>query len=331
MPDDAALSPVVFLSHASEDKDAVVRPIALELAQLGVTPWLDEWEILPGDSLVRKLFDEGVERADAVVIFISYSSVTKPWVREELDAAAVKRIREGTRLIAVRLDGAEVPAPLKHLVWIDAAGMDPKAIAQIIANTVLGHDARPAIADPAPYARVVPSVPGLTSADQSVLQIIVEEAIHQAHLMLVPPQAVLERSQGLGLTEEMLAESLTALEQRGYITFEAYPPLQIYRLDLLEVGYGHGLPLVVSDHEDVAKRVIAAIVNNQDELSQSHHAVDFLAEKADAPHLLVRQVLIQLDRESYLSYDEFLGSEPGIVAGNNRVGGLQPTLRRMLD
>ena len=51
--------PETFLSHASEDKSDFVEPLARELHKQGVRAWLDKWEIRPGDSLVRRLFDEG--------------------------------------------------------------------------------------------------------------------------------------------------------------------------------------------------------------------------------------------------------------------------------
>lgn len=42
--------PVAFLSHASEDKAGFVEPLARKLAELGVKPWLDKWEIRPATS-----------------------------------------------------------------------------------------------------------------------------------------------------------------------------------------------------------------------------------------------------------------------------------------
>jgi hypothetical protein len=111
--------PRVFLSHASEDKADFAEPFGRELASLGVRPWLDKWEIRPGDSLVTKLFDEGVAAVDAVIV--SRHSAGKRWVRAELDAAMVRKITEDTRLIPIRLDEADIPAPLKTLVWHNAA------------------------------------------------------------------------------------------------------------------------------------------------------------------------------------------------------------------
>jgi hypothetical protein len=120
-------APKVFVSHASEDKERFVLSFATELRSAGVDAWVDEWEILPGDSIVRKIFAEGIDEADAIVVVLSRVSVCKSWVQEELDAAVVQRITKETRLIPVVLDGLtpeEVPVPLRHLLWIRADHSD---------------------------------------------------------------------------------------------------------------------------------------------------------------------------------------------------------------
>lgn len=45
----------VFLSHATEDKDAVARPLATALQDRGLRVWFDEFEFRIGDNLVAKL------------------------------------------------------------------------------------------------------------------------------------------------------------------------------------------------------------------------------------------------------------------------------------
>ncbi len=49
----------VFISHASEDKDEVVRPLATALQRSGLKVWYDEFELRIGDSLRRKI-DQGL-------------------------------------------------------------------------------------------------------------------------------------------------------------------------------------------------------------------------------------------------------------------------------
>jgi hypothetical protein len=49
----------IFLSHAREDKDDVVRPLAERLRKLGLKVCLDEFELALGDSL-RCSIDKGL-------------------------------------------------------------------------------------------------------------------------------------------------------------------------------------------------------------------------------------------------------------------------------
>jgi hypothetical protein len=42
-----------FISHASEDKDGFVRPLAKELSRRGFRVWYDEFSLKVGDKLTR--------------------------------------------------------------------------------------------------------------------------------------------------------------------------------------------------------------------------------------------------------------------------------------
>jgi hypothetical protein len=59
----------VFISHSSKDKPAVER-LAVALQERGIQPWLDKWEIGPGDDIVAKI-NAGLEEASAGLIVFS--------------------------------------------------------------------------------------------------------------------------------------------------------------------------------------------------------------------------------------------------------------------
>ncbi len=231
--------PTAFLSHASEDKGEVAEPLGRELARLGVRPWLDQWEIRPGDSLVQKLFDEGLAKVDAVVVLVSRASVDKPWVREELDSAMVGRITRGTRLIPVRLDGVEMPEPLKHLVWINAdrsqAGIQKTA--QDIADTVHGHDPRPAVGPRPGYTALSLSVPGLTKVDAFLLTQVIRHALGDWITKFFDFEPIKTAAKDQGVSDEMLFESLYALSERHYLNIRFGQDDEVFvRVQLESVG-----------------------------------------------------------------------------------------------
>ncbi len=75
----------IFISHASEDKEYVARPLAIKLSELGLKIWLDEFELTLGDSLRRKI-DHGLAESRFGVVILSNSFFSKEWPQKELDA-----------------------------------------------------------------------------------------------------------------------------------------------------------------------------------------------------------------------------------------------------
>jgi hypothetical protein len=81
----------VFISHASEDKDELVRPLALELQKRGLSVWYDEFEMKIGDSLRRKI-DKGLANSKFGVVVLSRAFILKGWTNYELDGIITKAI-----------------------------------------------------------------------------------------------------------------------------------------------------------------------------------------------------------------------------------------------
>ena len=81
----------VFLSHASEDKENVVRPIHTELEKLGVNAFLDEVHMGWGDSLTEKI-NKALGQAKFVLAVLSDSSVDKKWPQKEINAALAREL-----------------------------------------------------------------------------------------------------------------------------------------------------------------------------------------------------------------------------------------------
>jgi hypothetical protein len=81
----------VFISHASEDKDDIVRPLAHALSDGGLTVWYDEFELRIGDSLRRKI-DMGLAKSRFGVVVLSRSFFGKGWANYELDGLVTRAV-----------------------------------------------------------------------------------------------------------------------------------------------------------------------------------------------------------------------------------------------
>ena len=112
----------VFLCHSSQDKP-IVRELYQRLNAEGwIDPWLDEEKLLPGQDWEMEI-EKAVEAADAVVICLSNSSVTKEgYVQKEirfvLDVSDEK-IEETIFVLPLRLNECMIPRRLKKWQYVD--------------------------------------------------------------------------------------------------------------------------------------------------------------------------------------------------------------------
>ena len=94
----------VFISHASEDKDEVVRPLATVLRSEGLSVWFDEFELRIGDSLRRKI-DTGLASSRFGVVILSRAFFGRGWPEYELDG-----------LVTRAVSGEQILLPIWHNV-----------------------------------------------------------------------------------------------------------------------------------------------------------------------------------------------------------------------
>ena len=94
----------VFISHAWEDKESFVRPLAEALIARGLRVWYDEFTITVGDSL-RRSIDRGLANSRYGVVVLSPSFFAKEWPQKELDGLAAREV-----------NGEKVILPIWHQV-----------------------------------------------------------------------------------------------------------------------------------------------------------------------------------------------------------------------
>lgn len=88
----------LFISHASEDKDAIARPLAEALRERGWSIWFDEFELSLGDRLREKI-DKGLAEARYGLVILSPSFFSKRWARRELDGLTAREMENPERKV----------------------------------------------------------------------------------------------------------------------------------------------------------------------------------------------------------------------------------------
>jgi hypothetical protein len=81
----------VFVSYASEDRQALVEPLATLLVGMGLRVWWDQFELKVGDSLIEKI-TLGLSRSRYGVVVLSRDFLAKPWPQYELQGLTARDI-----------------------------------------------------------------------------------------------------------------------------------------------------------------------------------------------------------------------------------------------
>ncbi|MCY7274344.1 MAG: toll/interleukin-1 receptor domain-containing protein [Phormidesmis sp. CAN_BIN44] len=122
----------VFLCHNSNNKTEV-KEVGYKLKELGLVPWLDEWELIPGRS-GRRLLEAQIEQVSSVAVFVGKNGIG-PWQDEEISAFLYQVKERNCPIIPVLLQNApekpNLPPFLVDRVWVDFCQNQPDPIEQL--------------------------------------------------------------------------------------------------------------------------------------------------------------------------------------------------------
>jgi len=210
--------PKVFVSHAGED-NIFVENLGKCLIEKGVDPWIDFWELLPGDKLIDKIFNKGIGKCDVFIIVLSQNSIKKPWVIEELDTALVKRIESQTKLIPIRIDDCEIPMPLKATVW---KNVDPQKelLPQIepIVTSIYDLKIKPKSADIPEQYQDLKKVDEYNVVETSVLKALITIYYETGEIFIWGHQI----QDQVGFTPDEINDAVEILEGDGLIKIQLF-------------------------------------------------------------------------------------------------------------
>jgi TIR domain len=127
----------VFISHASEDKEEVARPLAQRLEQFGLRVWFDEQQLRVGDKLSQKI-NEGLAFSRYGIVILSPSFLGKDYPQKELQALLSRETSQGGYILPI-LHGIEherirreLPLIADNVAISTARGLD--AVAEAVAK-----------------------------------------------------------------------------------------------------------------------------------------------------------------------------------------------------
>lgn len=121
----------LFLSYHNADRP-LARRIAGDLRAAGIPVWMDEWEILVGDSISEKI-EQGLAEATFVAVLLTRGSVRSGWVAKEWRSRIAEEAdRRRLSILPLRGDDCEIPPLLRDRRYADFAADYGRALADLI-------------------------------------------------------------------------------------------------------------------------------------------------------------------------------------------------------
>lgn len=133
----------VFISHATEDKDDLVRPLAAALGERGLAVWYDEFELRLGASL-RQGIDRGIANSRFGIVVLSRAFFAKNWTHYELNGLVAREMNGDKQLVLPlwhNISKSEVIAASPSLadkIALRTADLTIDEIADQVTNAVRG-------------------------------------------------------------------------------------------------------------------------------------------------------------------------------------------------
>ena len=320
------MNPKVFISHASEDKDRFVIRFWERLRGKGIDAWLDKWEMLPGDKLVDKVFNQGLRLSDAVIVVLSNYSVQKPWVQKELDTAVVKNVEDKTKLIPVRLDGCSIPECLRDTLYVSILDLDNyDAEFDRIVSVIHGQHEVPPLGDKPEYAKAdILQLEGLCRSDSLVLSQACDIALEQGHPTILDPDAFVAKLGQKGMAANEIEESLQVLNSNYYVKLLEGPGylFNITTSGFTLFGESGGIPKYNEKITAVARMLVQRMNANVGQ-PVTYSSIE---SELDLPPMLVEHVLERLRDHGQIKYETEKGGRLFM-----HVYWVSPEIRRKLE
>jgi hypothetical protein len=293
-----------FICHAKEDKERFVLDFATKLREKGIDAWLDVWEMLPGDSLVDKIFAEGIPNAQAVIVVVSEHSVNKPWVREELNLSVVRKVNGDSKLIPViigNISDSQIPEVLKSTIWerINDLNDYDAELARVV-RQIYGHSEKPPLGPPPAYIQApLDTITGLTKEDSLILKMSCEELLQtheHRHSLVQPkrPEGICELAESMGIDQNTTLESLEVLDSKGYIKSGGYKGDSLLYFTVTDFGFEQYARAYLPNYDSLTRDVALQILNHNKQSSED------TAEALEQPRAVVEHIIAEFEHRNYV-------------------------------
>jgi TIR domain len=203
-----------FISYVAADKE-FVRRLAKELNSHGIPIFFDEWDIQPGDSIIQRIFGEGLAASEFFFIVLSKASVRSSWVKDELDVATVRRIEGLTRVVPILKEDCEIPWSLRALRWVDLRTDFDSGVRELTKLVYDAGECPPLGTAPEIIQSLVEGVGGLSREASTVGVLLLQYS--DLDNGVIPQISGQEIQRATNLTPQEINDAVDELEENGMV------------------------------------------------------------------------------------------------------------------
>ncbi|OLS20661.1 MAG: hypothetical protein HeimC3_39270 [Candidatus Heimdallarchaeota archaeon LC_3] len=293
----------IFLSYSHSDSEIALK-IANDLNSSGINAWYDKWEINPGDSLIDKIFKEGLKDIDYFIILLSNSSVKSKWVNIELNSATISRIEGITKIIPILIEKSEIPLQLRSFLWIDLTENYQEGIKKLI-NSIHEIYDKPTIKN-SRFTLLHDNIGTLSKVGTNIGIALIE---NQDFTLKYEKSYSGKRLLELTLfNEEEINEGIEELEENGLVKVQKYMGTGPFNFGTIEPTYMLFLYFKEVEQnynpfEDI--KIVAATVEAKKNISGPE-----LMEVTKIPPVRINRASTYLEDFGIVNVKKYLGSAP---------------------
>lgn len=308
--------PLVFVSHASADKQSFVRELVERLRRNGVDAWLDEQQLLAGDTLPE--LPERIAESSAIVIVLSEAALERPWVKSEITTAVYQHVEYEKRLIPILLGGLQthrIPAPLQALLHVAVQVSESGKVSTVELDRVVEEVVRAVFEVPKVASHPVGSPPDyiteqvqdptpaeleLDHTEREVLKEIGESVVRTGRKSVSAEALVSRSTRDFDVPDAKILEALEILDGLSYIeitrSMTSDPIKQIGTFKVLPKGMVWYFKLFVPESEALERKIYAALIEGGpqgdfrkiiDQTSVPSSLVDLIADLLEKGNVLL--------------------------------------------
>lgn len=298
-------TPQVFLSYSHADRKFAEK-IATYLRKNGVEVWLDKWEILVGDSLIQKIFEEGLSKCDVFLILLSNESVKSSWVQRELDVAMINKMKGVTKIMPIVIEKCNIPNALRALKWVDLSSAFDKGARELL-KSIFEIREKPEMGLPPRFVvSRTESIGGLSPEATNLGRFLIEDS-EESH-PFEKTYEVKRLAEALEFTPQEMNDAIEELELKGLVRSLKLLGTQPYNYGQVEPTYPlylhfQGITTPYDPENDI--RIVASAIAAKEQLSGQD-----IQQITKLPPSRINRAIRYLEDYGIIQVVKYLGTTP---------------------